>query len=53
MPGHTLIPDEVQVHPLVLLSAVDHYNCVASGTKKRVVGILLGSWRGKTVDVSK
>lgn len=35
-------PESVVVHPLVLLSVVDHYNRVAKGTKKRVVGVLLG-----------
>lgn len=40
------------VHPLVLLSATDHYNRVAKGTKKRVVGVLLGQNKGKTVNVS-
>lgn len=34
----------VVVHPTVLLSIVDHYNRVASGTKKRVVGTLLGEY---------
>ena len=33
----------VVVHPLVLLSVVDHYNRVARDTRKRVVGVLLGS----------
>eukprot|EP00033_Pygsuia_biforma_P001253 GCRY01001419.1.p1 GENE.GCRY01001419.1~~GCRY01001419.1.p1 ORF type:complete len:327 (+),score=52.44 GCRY01001419.1:223-1203(+) len=33
----------VIVHPLVLLSVVDHYNRVAKDTKKRVVGVLLGN----------
>jgi 26S proteasome regulatory subunit N8 len=33
---------EVIVHPLVLLSVADHYNRVARGTRKRVIGILLG-----------
>lgn len=33
---------EVVVHPIVLLSVVDHFNRVARGTKKRVVGTLLG-----------
>lgn len=33
---------EVIVHPLVLLSVVDHYNRCARGTSKRVVGTLLG-----------
>ncbi|CAG0885981.1 unnamed protein product [Cyprideis torosa] len=41
---------KVLVHPLVLLSVVDHFNRVG---KKRVVGVLLGSWRTKGVlDVS-
>jgi len=36
------------VHPIVLLSIVDHYNRVAKDTNKRVVGILLGEyWKGK------
>ena len=36
------------VHPLVLLSTVDHYNRVAADTRKRVVGVLLGDvHRGK------
>jgi hypothetical protein len=47
--------DRVSVHPLVLLSVVDHFNRVAKdsrNTKKRVVGVLLGS-RGKgEVDVT-
>lgn len=33
---------DVVVHPIVLLSVVDHYNRVAKGTTKRVVGTLLG-----------
>jgi 26S proteasome regulatory subunit N8 len=41
-------PDRVVVHPLVLLSVVDHYNRVAKDTKKRVLGVLLGeSSKGK------
>lgn len=32
----------VTIHPLVMLSAVDHYNRVASNTSKRCVGVLLG-----------
>jgi 26S proteasome regulatory subunit N8 len=35
-------PTKVIVHPLVLLSAVDHYNRVAKDTSNRVVGVLLG-----------
>lgn len=37
-------PTKVVVHPVVLLSVVDHYNRVAKGTKRRVVGLLLGSF---------
>eukprot|EP00123_Amoebidium_parasiticum_P009310 comp19392_c0_seq1/m.22413 comp19392_c0_seq1/g.22413 ORF comp19392_c0_seq1/g.22413 comp19392_c0_seq1/m.22413 type:complete len:324 (-) comp19392_c0_seq1:238-1209(-) len=49
----TVLPlDKVTVHPLVLLSVVDHYNRVARDTKKRVVGVLLGSVRGRTLDIS-
>merc|ERR1712187_685644 len=33
---------DVVVHPIVLLGVVDHYNRVAKGTTKRVVGTLLG-----------
>ncbi|RKP11817.1 26S proteasome nonATPase regulatory subunit 7 putat [Piptocephalis cylindrospora] len=35
-------PKSVGIHPLVLLSVVDHYNRSARNTKKRVVGVLLG-----------
>jgi len=41
-PVAPLLPAEVVVHPLVLLSVVDHYNRVAKDTRKRVVGVLLG-----------
>ncbi|CAM9741887.1 unnamed protein product [Scytosiphon promiscuus] len=44
--------EEVVVHPLVLLSTVDHYNRVAKDSKKRVVGVLLGSKYKGTVDVT-
>jgi 26S proteasome regulatory subunit N8 len=44
--------DEVVMHPLVLLSAADHYHRVARGTRKRVVGVLLGQvFKGK-IDVT-
>ncbi|KAL4630263.1 26S proteasome non-ATPase regulatory subunit 7-like [Arapaima gigas] len=44
---------KVVVHPLVLLSVVDHFNRVAKvGVCKRVVGVLLGSWRKNVLDVS-
>ncbi|KAL4429567.1 hypothetical protein ABPG77_008616 [Micractinium sp. CCAP 211/92] len=40
--------EQVVVHPLVLLSVVDHYNRVAKDTKKRVVGLILGeSYKGR------
>ncbi|KAJ1955293.1 proteasome regulatory particle subunit [Linderina pennispora] len=45
-------PTKVEVHPLVLLSVVDHYNRVAKNTKKRVVGVLLGQVEGNTVNVA-
>ncbi|KAJ1607433.1 26S proteasome regulatory subunit [Cryptosporidium canis] len=32
------------IHPIVLLSIVDHYTRVAKGTSKRVVGTLLGEF---------
>jgi JAB1/Mov34/MPN/PAD-1 ubiquitin protease len=43
---------EVIMHPLVLLSVVDHYHRVARGTRKRVVGILLGQVTNGSVDAS-
>ena len=52
------VPDhntqKVIVHPLVLLSVVDHYNRMKKvGNQKRVVGALLGCWRAKGVlDIS-
>eukprot|EP00281_Chroomonas_sp_CCMP1168_P027123 CAMPEP_0206247968 /NCGR_PEP_ID=MMETSP0047_2-20121206/20104_1 /ASSEMBLY_ACC=CAM_ASM_000192 /TAXON_ID=195065 /ORGANISM="Chroomonas mesostigmatica_cf, Strain CCMP1168" /LENGTH=359 /DNA_ID=CAMNT_0053673551 /DNA_START=24 /DNA_END=1103 /DNA_ORIENTATION=+ len=36
-------PQSVIVHPLVLLSATDHYMRVAKDTSKRVIGVLLGA----------
>ncbi|KAJ1426389.1 Rpn11/EIF3F, C-terminal [Sesbania bispinosa] len=44
--------EKVVVHPLVLLSIVDNYNRVAKDTRKRVVGVLLGSSFKGTVDVT-
>jgi hypothetical protein len=54
MPATTTVqPSTVaHIHPLVLLSATDHYNRVAKDTKKRVVGVLLGQNKGKTVNIS-
>ena len=45
-------PNTVIVHPLVLLSTVDHYNRVAKDTRKRVVGVLLGETFHGRVDVT-
>ena len=43
----------VIVHPLVLLSVVDHFNRMGKvGNVKRVVGVLLGSNRQGVLDVS-
>lgn len=42
---------KVVVHPLVMLSVTDHFNRVAKGTKKRVVGMLLGSSFKGRVDI--
>ena len=42
----------VVVHPIVLLSAVDHYNRVAKNTKRRVVGMLLGETYKGVTDVT-
>jgi len=54
MPTTDLPVSKVVVHPLVLLSVVDHFNRMGKiGNQKRVVGVLLGSWRAKGVlDVS-
>ena len=47
------VPDKVVVHPIVLLSVVDHFNRIQKITsQERVVGVLLGSWHKKTVDVA-
>lgn len=48
------LPDvtEVTIHPLVLLSATDHYHRVARGTRKRAVGVLLGSSSRGAVDAT-
>ncbi|KAK5688177.1 proteasome regulatory particle subunit [Elasticomyces elasticus] len=48
----TLLNHQVTVAPLVLLSAADHYGRSAKGTRRRVVGVLLGQNDGKSVRVS-
>ncbi|KAJ6632970.1 26S proteasome non-ATPase regulatory subunit 7 [Pseudolycoriella hygida] len=54
MPMNEVTVNKVIVHPLVLLSVVDHFNRMGKiGNQKRVVGVLLGCWRQKGVlDVS-
>lgn len=54
MPSQEVTTTKVIVHPLVLLSVVDHFNRMGKiGNQKRVVGVLLGCWRAKGVlDVS-
>jgi len=52
MPVTLNVPEQVIVHPLVLLSVVDHYNRVAKNTKKRVVGVLLGQQVGNKVNIA-
>lgn len=44
--------EKVIVHPLVLLSIVDNYNRVAKDTRKRVIGVLLGSSFKGAIDVT-
>lgn len=43
---------QVVVHPLVLLSVADHAARVVKGTKKRVVGVLLGQDLGSSINVA-
>jgi len=45
--------EKVVVHPLVLLSVVDHFNRMKQvGNTRRVVGVLLGSLRMRVLDIS-
>lgn len=52
-PNETPI-SKVVVHPLVLLSVVDHFTRLGKiGNQKRVIGVLLGSWhQNKVLDIS-
>ncbi len=45
-------PELVVVHPLVLLSVVDHYSRVAKDTRKRVLGLMLGEKSKDRIDVT-
>ena len=46
------LPDTVAVHPIVLLSVVDHYYRLAKETNRRVVGALLGEYVEGKIDVT-
>ncbi|MCJ1295729.1 proteasome regulatory particle subunit [Xylographa carneopallida] len=48
----SLVTRNVSVAPLVLLSAADHFGRQPIGSRKRVVGVLLGQNDGKNVRVS-
>ena len=45
-------PENVAVHPIVLLSVVDHYYRLAKETNRRVVGALLGEYIDGKIDVT-
>lgn len=38
----SFFPKEIAVHPIVLLSVVDHYSRLAKETSRRIIGVLLG-----------
>jgi len=40
------------IHPIVLLSVVDHHYRVAEGTQRRVIGVLLGTVKDGVCDVT-
>ena len=46
------IPYDVAVHPVVLLSVVDHYYRLAKQNTIRIVGVLLGEYIRNKVDVT-
>ena len=53
MPGPEEPISKVVVHPIVLLSVVDHFNRMGKvGSQQRVVGVLLGSRRKGILDVA-
>ena len=45
-------PENVVVHPIVLLSVVDHYYRIAKETNRRVVGALLGEYVDEKLDIT-
>jgi 26S proteasome regulatory subunit N8 len=50
--GNAVPSVTVSIAPLILLSACDHYGRTAKGTRKRVVGVLLGQQQGNLVRVT-
>ena len=48
----SLAGTSVVVHPLVLLSVTDHASRVSIGSRKRVLGVLLGQDNGKVINVA-
>jgi len=46
------VPVQVVIHPIVLLSTVDHYNRVVLVPDQRLIGILLGTSSRGVVDVT-
>lgn len=48
----SLLQKRVSVAPLVLLSAVDHYNRISKDSKKRVVGVILGDNSKNTIRIA-
>ena len=45
-------PENVAVHPTVLLSVVDHFYRLAKDTNRRVVGALLGEYSEDKVNIT-
>jgi len=43
---------QIAVHPVVLLSVVDHYYRLAKETSRRVIGVLLGEITADRVDIT-
>jgi 26S proteasome regulatory subunit N8 len=52
MSAKATLPTKTILHPLVLLSAVDHYNRVAKDTNKRVCGVLLGQLNNGVANIT-
>ena len=50
--GKDYFPGTVAVHPIVLLSVVDHYYRLAKETNRRVIGALLGEYIDDKIDIT-